>query len=199
MTTEGHWPADPAPGVSGAIQAETQDVKQRARVAASQRRRGAGRQARPLLFLPPSVSLLPASVLQDTSLTHRDKLMWLHLRLRLTGPVHEHTLPGLRELSEQTDIGSKDTLARSFAVLRCRRYLSVCATAWHGGGRKVGTAYALHAPRLLVADALFLDPEYPGFVQKLENHASARLRIVAREENLALSAHWPTTPSSGYR
>lgn len=188
MSTERHSPGEPGPEGCGKIHAETQDLKQLIKLAVKQRKyRRPGQQANPLLFLAPKVSPLPASVLDDRTLTHREKLLWLHLRSRL-GSTNEHTLPWSRELAECTDIGGRTTITRSFSMLRCRRYLSVCATAWHGGGRKVGTAYALHAPRLLVADAIFLDPEYPAFVQHLQYHPYERLRNAAGEEVLALSA-----------
>lgn len=172
----------------GTIQTDVRDLKQLVKLAVQHRqRRRAGRQARPLLFLGPHVPLLPASVLEDSMLTHRERLVWLTLRLRLTQAAQEHTLPRVRELAARTDIGGKDTMNRCFYMLRCRRYLSVCATAWHGGGQKAGTAYALHAPRLNAADVLFLDPDYLSFLQYLSNHATARLREAAEEEILALA------------
>lgn len=188
MATEPHPPTESAPEDRAGIQAEIQDLKQLVKLTLKQRNhRRPGKPPNPLLFLAPDVSPLPASVLEDRSLTHRDKLIWLHLRLRLSDSRYDHTLPGLRELADRMGIGGKDTVARSLVMLRCRRYLSVCATAWHGGGRKVGTAYALHAPRLLVADALFLDPEYAGFVDNLRDHPSVRLRQAARDEIVALA------------
>ena len=188
MATERDLPGGRAQAEHGGIQAETRDLQQLVKLALRQRKhRRPGQQANPLLFLAPNVPPLPASLFDDKTLTHRDKLVWLNLRLRVGDSRHDRTLPGVRELAQRTGIGSKDTIARSLAMLRCRRYLSVCATAWHSGGRKVGTAYALHAPRLLVADAIFLDAEYLGFVDNLRDHASARLRNAASDEIVALS------------
>jgi hypothetical protein len=189
MNTEKPPPGDCGKAPCSGIQTQTRDLKQLVKLALGQRkRRSAGTQPSPLLILAPAVPPLPSKLLEDKKLTHRDKLIWLNLRLRLSTPGRNRTLPGLRELAEITGIGSKDTIARSLAILRCRRYLSVCATAWHGGSRKVGTAYALHAPPLAVVDAVFLDPEYPEFVANLRDHSSLRLRNAASDEAATLSA-----------
>jgi hypothetical protein len=188
MDTEHTPPGDSGTAPCGEIRAETRDLKQLVKLALSRRkRRSAGTAASPLLILAPRVPVLPPALLQDNMLTDRDKLVWLNLRLRLSDTRHDRTLPGVRELGQSTGLGSKDTIARALAMLRCRRYLSVCAAAWHSGGRKVGTAYALHAPRLTVRDAIFLDPEYPGFVKNLKDHSVVRLRVAASQEIVSLS------------
>lgn len=189
MNTEHPPPGDCGKPPFGGIRAETRDLKQLVKLAVRRRKwRSAGTRPNPLLLLGPKVPILPMVVVEDRNLTHRDKLMWLNLRLRLEDTGKDRTLPSIRELAESTDLGNKDTVARSMAMLRCRRYLSVCATAWHGGGRKVGTAYALHAPRLPMKEVLFLDPEYPGFVRNLRDHSEERLRNAAGDEFIKLSA-----------
>lgn len=196
MNTERPPPGDAGTAPCGGIRAEMRDLKQLVKLAVRRRKwRSAGTRTNPLLLLAPKVPILPTVVVEDRNLTHRDKLMWLNLRLRLDDTSRDRTLPSIRELAESTDLGNKDTVARSMAMLRCRRYLSVCATAWHGGGRKVGTAYVLHAPRLPMKDVLFLDPEYPGFVKNLREHSEVRLRGAASEEFKELAAFAPEAGS----
>jgi len=85
-------------------------------------------------------------------------------------------------LALTTRIATRETISTALSMLRCRRYLSVCATAWHSGGRKVGMAYALHATRLPVADTIFLDPGYTSYLEDLATHSVRRVRDAAKHE-----------------
>jgi len=166
-----------------AVHPEIQDLKRLVKLALRQRkRRSAERWPKPLLFLAPEAPRLPAALIEDTALTPVDMVLWLRLRIRLSEGSTERTLPSIRELAQTSSLGSRETIGRSLAILRCRRYLTVCATAWHGGDRKVGTAFVLHAPRISVTDAMFLDSDYRVFLKKLVDHPAIRLRKVARNE-----------------
>jgi len=184
------------PGTTSAtVQPEIKDLKQVVRLALRQRkRRSAGRWPEPLLFLAPQTPPLPAALIGDTALAPMDKLIWLILRKRLEEASEEPTLPSHRALARTTGIVTRRSVATSLAMLRCRRYLSVCASAWHGGDKKVGKAYALHARPLPITDALFLDPGYGSYVNDLLAHPVTRVQKAARKELAML----PTEPVNAY-
>jgi len=182
MITETTEPGDPAQVPPVDLQTETRDLKQLVRLALRRRKRSAGTAANPLLFLAPEASVLPVAVIEDTALSPVDKLVWMTLRIRHDRSPGERTLPSNTELARSTRIATRDTIATALAMLRCRRYLSVCATAWHGGGRKVGMAYALHATRLPMVDTIFLDPGYASYLEDLATHSVRRVRDAAKYE-----------------
>ncbi len=169
------------------LKTETQDLKQLVRLALRRRKRVAGSATSPLLFLAPEASILPVALIEDTALSPVDKVLWMTLRIRHDQGPGERTLPSNTELARSTRIATRDTIATALAMLRCRRYLSVCATAWHGGGRKVGMAYALHPTRLPVADTIFLDPGYASYLEDLAMHSVRRVRDAATHELSTLS------------
>jgi len=182
MITETTEPGDPAQVPPVDLQTETRDLKQLVRLALRRRKRSAGTAAHPLLFLAPEVSTLPVAVIEDTALAPVDKVIWMALRIQHDQSPGERTLPSNRELARTTRVATRETISTALSMLRCRRYLSVCATAWHSGGRKVGMAYALHATRLPVADTVFLDPGYPSYLKDLAAHSVRRVRDAAQHE-----------------
>ena len=168
---------------SAAVKPEIEDLKHLVRLALRQRkRRGAGRWPKPLLFLAPKTPTLAAALIEDTALAPMDKVVWMILRMRLGETSADRTLPSHLALARSTGVASRKTIATSLAMLRCRRYLSVCARAWHSGGKKVGKAYAIHARPLPITDTLFLDPGYPSYVNDLLAHQVTRVRKAARKE-----------------
>lgn len=182
MITESTPPDERDEAASVGLKTETQDLKQLVRLALRRRKRSAGAAANPLLFLAPEASILPVAVIEDTALSPVDKVIWMALRIRHDQSPGERTLPSNRELARTTRIATRETISTALSMLRCRRYLSVCASAWHSGGRKVGMAYALHATRLPVADTIFLDPGYASYLEDLATHSVQRVRDAARHE-----------------
>ncbi len=177
----------PKDAQAAAPRSETQDLKHMVQLALKRRKRTAGSATNPLLFLAAEASTLPVALVEDTALSAVDKVIWLTLRIWHDRSTGERTLPSNTELARQTGIATRDTIATALAMLRCRRYLSVCATAWHGGGRKVGMAYALHATCLSMVDTIFLDPGYTSYLEDLATHSVLRVRNAAQQELSKLS------------
>ena len=132
-----------------------------------------------LLLLEPNCSELPSTLIEDTVLEPVDKLIWLVLMVRAFNNDGVTSLPGHRELARVANVVARQTASRSLSILRCRRWLTVCHTSWRKDGHRRGSAYALHAAPLPIADTMYLDPRYAAFLNELSDQHQGRVQKVA--------------------
>ena len=132
-----------------------------------------------LLLLEPNCSGLPSALIEDTVLEPVDKVIWLVLMVRARRGDGVTLLPAHRELARSANVASRQTASRSLSILRCRRWLTVCHTSWRKDGQRRGSAYALHATPLPVADTIYLDPRYVVALEELTGQQQGRVRNIA--------------------
>jgi len=132
-----------------------------------------------LLLLEPDCSGLPSTLIEDTVLEPVDKLIWLVLMVRAFKNDGVTLLPAHRELARIANVVARQTASRSLSILRCRRWLTVCHTSWRKDGDRRGSAYALHATPLPIADTMYLDPRYAVFLNELSDQHQGRVQKVA--------------------
>ena len=162
------------------IRPETRALKQAASMAlARQKSRYHGTELSPLLLLDPNCTELPAALIEDAVLEPVDKVIWLVLMVRACNGSGATVLPTHSELARRANVAARETASRALSILRCRRWLTVCHTSWHRGGRKKGSAYALHAMPLSLADTIYLDPDYRTFLEGLTGRRHARVQKLA--------------------
>jgi len=165
------------------IQEGTRSLRRSAKLALAQHKpRYAGTEPSALLLLQPRPPQLPSGLIEDGDLAPVDKVIWLVLMLRTFEMDGVAFLPTHAELARSSNVAAPETVTRALAMLRCRRWLSVVQSAWRKDGQQRGSAYALHPAPLPIADTLFLDPNYPAFLEKLAGQSYARLRRAASEE-----------------
>jgi hypothetical protein len=134
-----------------------------------------------MLFLESNCTGLPATLIEDSVLKPVDKLIWLLMMMAASRGGGQTFLPTQPELAKLANVGVRHTVSRSLTILRCRRWLTVCYTSWRKGGSQEGSAYALHSRPLKVADTIFLDPNYPAFLEKTIDHGHTRVQLAACE------------------
>ncbi len=132
-----------------------------------------------LLLLEPNCSELPSTLIEDTVLEPVDKLIWLVLMVRAFNNDGITLLPAHRELARIANVVARQTASRSLSILRCRRWLTVCHTSWRKDGHRRGSAYALHAAPLPIADTIYLDPRYVVALEELTGQQQGRVRNIA--------------------
>ena len=132
-----------------------------------------------LLLLEPNCSGLPSALIEDTVLEPVDKVIWLVLMVRACNDDGLTLLPAHRELARSANVAARQTASRSLSILRCRRWLTVCHTSWRKDGQRRGSAYALHASPLPVADTIYLDPRYVVALEELTGQQQGRVRNIA--------------------
>ncbi len=138
-----------------------------------------GTEPRALLLLEPNCSGLPSALIEDSILEPVDKLIWLVLMVRACHGDGVTLLPAHRELAKSANVVARQTASRSLAILRCRRWLTVCHTSWRKDGQRKGSAYALHATPLPIADTIYLDPHYAAFLKELSDQHQGRVQKAA--------------------
>ena len=132
-----------------------------------------------LLLLGPNCSGLPSALIEDTVLEPVDKVMWLVLMVRARHDDGVTFLPAHRELARIANVTARQTVSRSLSILRCRRWLTVCHTSWRKDGQRRGSAYALNAAPLPIADTIYLDPRYAAFIDELSDQHQGRVQKAA--------------------
>ena len=173
---------------SGNIRVETRTLKRSITAALGRQRRSyKGTEPSALLLLQPNSDELPLALIEDGDLAPVDKVIWLVLMSRACNADGVTVLPTHLELARSTNVAARDTVARALAILRCRRWLSVCHTSWRKGGRQKGSAYALHAKPLPIVDTIYLDPHYRVFLEGLTGQRHTRVRKAACDALAQLS------------
>jgi len=132
-----------------------------------------------LLLLDPNCSGLPSTLIEDSVLEPVDKLIWLVLMVRARRGEGVTLMPAHRDLARSANVTARQTVSRSLSILRCRRWLTVCHTSWRKGGQRRGSAYALHAAPLPIADTIYLDPRYVAFLEELTGQHQGRVKNAA--------------------
>ncbi len=146
---------------------------------AQQKPRYHGTEPSALLLLEPNCSGLPAALIEDSVLEPVDKLIWLLLMVRARRGEGVTWMPAYGELAKSAHVAARQTASRSLSILRCRRWLTVCHTSWRKDGQRRGSAYALHATPLPVADTIYLDPRYMAALEELTGQQQGRVRNIA--------------------
>lgn len=133
---------------------------------------------------------------QDPVLESVDRNTWAVLKIS----THGHkavAFPSYEQLCRTGNIGSRATLARSLAILRLTRWITLHRRVRDAKGRWRGNVYILHDEPLPLADTLHLDPEYMGFLREATTHRHRRVQTVAREVQLTIEedigAGWNVT------
>jgi hypothetical protein len=132
-----------------------------------------------LLLLEPNCTELPSALIEDTVLEPVDKLIWLLLMIRARRGKGVTLMPAHRELARSANVTARQTVSRSLSILRCRRWLTVCHTSWRKDGQRRGSAYALHAAPLPIADTIYLDPRFAAFLDELSDQNQGRVQKAA--------------------
>ena len=146
---------------------------------AQQKPRYHGTEPCALLLLEPNWSGLPSALIEDSILEPVDKVIWLVLMVRACHGDGVTLLPAHRDLARSANVVARQTASRSLSILRCRRWLTVCHTSWRKDGQRKGSAYALHAAPLPIADTIYLDPRYAAFLDELSNQHQGRVQKTA--------------------
>lgn len=131
-----------------------------------------------LLFLGNWHDAMPRLIFQDPVLQPVDTRIWGVIKIAAngTGPA---SFPTYKQIAKTANVGSEATVARSIAILRTTRWLTLCRRVRDGQGRFRGNIYALHDEPLPLADTLHLDQSYLQFLNQCVEHAHARVREVA--------------------
>ena len=133
-----------------------------------------------LILLPPNSMELPMALIEDIDLEPVDKLILLSLMSRARRGDGVAIMPTHAELARSVNVVARQTVACSLAILRCRRWMTVCRTSWRRA-RLTGSAYALHASPLPIEDTIYLDPRYRDFLAGLADQHRVRTRNIAND------------------
>lgn len=131
-----------------------------------------------LLFLGNWHDAMPRLIFQDPVLQPVDTRVWGVIKIAATG-TGPTAFPTYKHIGKTANVGSEATVARSMAILRATRWLTLCRRVRDRQGRFRGNVYALHDEPLPFADTLHLDQEYMQFLEQCLQHAHARVREVA--------------------
>ena len=131
-----------------------------------------------LLFLGNWHDAMPRLIFQDPVLQPVDTRVWGVIKIAATG-TGPTAFPTYQHIAKTANVGSEATVARSMAILRATRWLTLCRRVRDRHGRFRGNVYALHDEPLPLADTLHLDQEYLRFLEQCQQHAHARVREVA--------------------
>jgi len=132
-----------------------------------------------ILFLGTWSDSIPRLLIRDPILKPTEVRLWAVIRT-LLDPSRPAVMPAHDVLASLCNVGSRTTIASAIAVLRCTRWLSLCATMRDSGGRFAGHVYALHDEPTTLGDALYLDPGYVTYLHEMTAHAHARVQRIAR-------------------
>ena len=117
-----------------------------------------------MLFLGNRHTAFPVLVVQDPVLEPVDKLVWMTILLQAQATGGYTAFPSYDYIRTTANIASKSTVARSIAVLRAARWLTLCARVRERSGRFRGNVFALHDEPLPLVDVLHLDTGYMQFL-----------------------------------
>jgi hypothetical protein len=131
-----------------------------------------------LLFLGNWHDAMPRLIFQDPVLQPVDTRIWGVIKIAATGSGPA-SFPTYQQIAKTANVGSEATVARSMAILRATRWLTLCRRVRDGQGRFRGNVYALHDEPLPLADTLHLDRTYLQFLNQCLEHAHARVHAVA--------------------
>jgi len=88
--------------------------------------------------------------------------------------------PTYDTLLQRCNIQSRRTVARSLAILRITRWVTLCRRVRDPAGRHRGNIYTLHDEPLVLPSTLHLDPGYVDFLDTAKTHNHPYVREVAR-------------------
>lgn len=131
-----------------------------------------------LLFLGNWHDAMPRLIFQDPVLQPVDTRIWGVIKIAASG-AGPTAFPTYRRIAACANVGSDATVARSMAILRATRWLSLCRRVRDSQGRFRGNVYALHDEPLPLPDALHLDQEYMPFLEQACTHNHPQVRKVA--------------------
>lgn len=130
-----------------------------------------------LLFLGNWHDAMPRLIFQDPVLQPVDTRIWGVIKIAASG-AGPTAFPSYKRIAGCANVGSEATVARSMAILRATRWLSLCRRVRDSQGRFRGNVYALHDEPLPLADALHLDQEYMEFLEQARTHGHPHVRKV---------------------
>lgn len=131
-----------------------------------------------LLFLGNWHDAMPRLIFQDPVLQPVDTRIWGVIKIAATG-TGPTAFPTYKQITKTANVASEATVARSMAILRASRWLTLCRRVRDGQGRFRGNVYALHDEPLPLTDTLHLDQAYLPFLNQCLEHAHAQVRKVA--------------------
>ena len=201
--TEAGWhrkePPDPAAGLSGpgpsgpdpalrAADPRTLALEAYIEASMEQLLRGDPRaQAHGLIFLSSWHEAMPALVHQDPVLDPVDSrvfaVLWIWAKQQGRGAL---AFPSYDHLLRRCNVHSRSTLARSLAILRITRWVTLCRRVRDRSGRNRGNIYALHDEPLALASTLYLDPDYMPFLEIKARDRHDRVVRVAKAMRASL-------------
>ena len=133
-----------------------------------------------LLFLSAWHEAMPALVHLDPVLDPVDSrvfaVLWIWAKQQGRGST---AFPAYDYLLKRANIHSRATVARSLAILRITRWVTLCRRV-RDQGRNRGNIYALHDEPLALASTLYLDPGYMEFLQNAQRHHHDHVGKIAR-------------------
>jgi len=134
-----------------------------------------------LLFLSSPQEAMPALALMDPVLEPVDKTVWGNIWIWAKHHGGRSTaFPSYEVLLRRVNVASKATVARSIAILRITRWITLCRRVRDNAGRYRGNVYVLHDEPLSLVDTFYFDPEHMTFLQEAaSSHHHARVRAVA--------------------
>ena len=133
-----------------------------------------------MLFFGNRQTAFPVQVVTDSVLEPVDKLVWMTILMQARASSAYTAFPSYDCIQKTANIASRSTVARSIAVLRATRWLTLWARVRECSGRFGGSVYALHDESLPLVDVLHLDTGYMTFLDTAQQHAHARVRLVAK-------------------
>ncbi len=134
-----------------------------------------------LLFLSSWQEAMPALVHLDPVLEPVDSrvfaVLWLWAKHEGKGAT---AFPSYPTLLSRCNVQSRATIARSLAILRITRWVTLCRRVRDESGRNRANIYALHEEPLALASTVYLDPSYMAFLQSARGHRHERVAAVAQ-------------------
>lgn len=144
-------------------------------------------QAHGLIFLSSWHEAMPALVHQDPVLDPVDSrvfaVLWIWAKQKERGAL---AFPSYDDLLRRCNVQSRSTLARSLAILRITRWVTLCRRVRDRSGRNRGNIYALHDESLALASTLYLDPDYMEFLEIKARDPHERVARVAKAMRASL-------------
>ncbi len=124
---------------------------------------------------------MPALVHLDPVLEPVDSRVFAVLWLWAKGEGQgTKAFPSYEYLLQRCNVQARPTLARSLAILRITRWVTLCRRLRSASGRNAGNVYALHEEPLALATTLYLDPKYMDFLHNALCHHHAHVCEVAQ-------------------
>lgn len=134
-----------------------------------------------LLFLSAWHEAMPALIHLDPVLEPVDSrvfaVLWLWGKQAGRGST---AFPSYEYLLQHCNIHSRSTLARSLAILRICRWVTLCRRVRDASGQHRGNIYALHEEPLALASTVYLDPGYMDFLHAKAQDRHKKVQRVAK-------------------